>query len=101
LAIEHLAAEPLISSLFVLHGIHPDDMETRIRKALERFRGAELIGLHDGVVRIRVSYGAAQAVRDTVREVAPDAADVLVEEALPPGGFVPLSSIAILQPKGT
>ena len=68
---------------------------------MERFRGAELIGLHDNAVRIRASYGTAEAVRDTVREAAPDAADVIVEEALPPGGFVPLSSIAMLQLKGT
>src|ERR1700737_4947070 len=45
LAIDHLAAEPLVSSLLVLHGLHPDDIETRVQMALDRLRGAELIGV--------------------------------------------------------
>jgi len=97
LAIDHLAAEPLVSSLLVLHGIHPDDIETRVQMALQRVRGAELIGVDEGVVRVRVSVnqGSNQAAFQAVREAAPDASDILIEEALSPNGFVPLSSIAM------
>jgi hypothetical protein len=103
LAIDHLAAEPLVSSLLVLHGIHPNDIETRVRMALDRLRGAELIGVHDGVVRVRVTgnHGSNQAALEAVREAAPDASDIVIEEALSSGGFVPLSSIAMCLPKET
>ena len=36
--VDKLAAEPLVSSLLVLHGLHPDDLETRITNAIESLR---------------------------------------------------------------
>jgi hypothetical protein len=93
--IDRLAADPLVSSLLVLHGIHPDDIAARARRAVERVPGAELIGIEDGVVRVRVSgnHGSKQAAFEAVREAAPDATDIVVEEE-PSFGFVPLSSVA-------
>ena len=33
-----IAADDLVSSLLILHGIHPKDFETRVREALQRVR---------------------------------------------------------------
>jgi hypothetical protein len=102
LAIAHLAAEPLVSSLLVLHGIHPEDLETRVCNALGRLRGAELVSLDDGKVRVRVPFGGRnESSLELLREAVPDAAGIVIEEAPAPGGFVPLASIVACAPKGT
>lgn len=31
-----IAADPLVGSLLLLHGLHPDDTDTRVRRALQR-----------------------------------------------------------------
>ncbi|MCU1220801.1 MAG: thioredoxin-like protein, partial [Candidatus Angelobacter sp.] len=36
--IDKLSREPLVSSLLVLHGLHPDDVETRVAAAVEVLR---------------------------------------------------------------
>ena len=45
-----LAADDLVSSLLILHGLHPKDFETRVREALERVR--PYLGSHGGDVEI-------------------------------------------------
>ena len=40
----------------MLHGLHPDDIETRVQQALGKMHGnAELIGVFEGVVRVRLT----------------------------------------------
>jgi Fe-S cluster biogenesis protein NfuA len=56
------ADDPLVASLLVLHDLHPDDVETRVGRAIERVRpeldvnGAELtlVEVRDGVARLRL-----------------------------------------------
>ncbi len=56
--IESLASDELISSLLLLYGLHPLDVETRVQNALERVRpylkshggNVELIGVSEGAV---------------------------------------------------
>jgi len=61
--IDRLAEDPLISNLLVLHGLHPLDLETRVRHALESVKprlglhggDVDLIGVTpDGVVKLRL-----------------------------------------------
>ena len=33
--VDNLAKDPVVSSLLVLYSLHPDDLETRVRKAVE------------------------------------------------------------------
>ena len=96
-AIRKLAADKLVSSLLVLHGLHPDDMETRVQQALGKMSGrAELLGIFEGVVRVRVTGdGLRESVEAAIREAVPDAAEVLVEQRELLHGFVPLSSIGL------
>ena len=61
--IDRLSEDPLISNLLVLHGLHPLDLETRVRRALESVKprlglhggDVDLIGVApDGVVKLRL-----------------------------------------------
>ena len=112
--IEKLGRDPMVSSLLVLYGLHPDSLETRVNEAVERLApklqrdGAvvQLLGIEDGAVRIRVTPGehacgstskALQAtVEDAIYEAAPDIASLSVEglEGKPASGFVSLDQLA-------
>jgi len=107
--IESLANDPLISSLLVLYGLHPDDFETRVQRGLEKARtilrqqGARLeqVEIGDGSVHVKIADAGSNnleaIVRDALLETAPDAADVAIEGGKPPAAastsFVPLTSV--------
>ncbi len=110
---EQMGRDPIVSSLLVLYGLHPDLMEARVRKAIERLEpklrrdGAtiELLGLEDGAVRIRVTPGEhacgsttaalRSTVEDAIYEAAPDVASLSVEglDGRPASGFVSLEKL--------
>jgi Fe-S cluster biogenesis protein NfuA len=99
-AVRRLAGDSLVSSLLVLHDLHPDDIETRVRRALTRMSGsAELVGIFEGTVRIRLTgsaCGLKNSVEAALREAAPDAMEFLFEEvAVPASDFVPVESLSI------
>ncbi len=89
--------DDLVASLLLLHGLHPEEMETRVLRALDKVRpflhsnggDVELVSIADGVVKLRVQKeggGCAStaatmksAVEDAVTEVAPDAAQIMAE----------------------
>jgi len=48
--IDDLGHDPLLSGLLLLHGLHPLDLETRVREALDRVRPR--LGLHGGSVEL-------------------------------------------------
>jgi hypothetical protein len=97
--VRKFAGDDLVSALLVLHGLHPDDLETRVRHALGKWHGsAELLNEFEGVVRVRLSgcgCGMKEAVEAAIREAAPDAAEIVVEESFAPVGFVPLSALGM------
>jgi len=95
-----LADDSLVSSLLVLHGLHPLDVETRILRALDRVRpylgshggDVKLLGVEDGVVHLRLE-GSCQgcpsstvtmklAVERAIEEAAPEITGIEVEGAL-------------------
>jgi Fe-S cluster biogenesis protein NfuA len=63
LPLERLADDELVSHLLLLHDLHPDDLETRVRRALEDVRpylgshggDVELLGVDRGVARLRLA----------------------------------------------
>lgn len=89
--------DDLVASVLLLHGLHPEDMETRVLRALDKVRPSlqsnggdvELVSMVDGVVKLRVQKEAGgcastaatmkSAVEDAVTEVAPDAAQIMAE----------------------
>jgi Fe-S cluster biogenesis protein NfuA len=95
--IEAVARDDLVANLLLLHGLHPLDLETRVRQALDRVRpqlrahgaGVELLGVARGVVRLRLvgscdgcassAANLKHAVEEAVTAAAPDAARIEVE----------------------
>jgi hypothetical protein len=91
--IDALGRDDLAGSLLLLHGLHPVDVETRVRQALDRVgqyvrsQGGhvELVGTVGGVVRLRLHArsSSAAALRSAVEEAiyakAPDVAGVEIE----------------------
>ena len=95
------ADDPLVASVLLLHGLHPVDVEVRIRGALERVRthgvDATLFEVQSGVARIHVeqhangrgpsSVAIRQAIEQAIEGVAPDVVEVdiqgLEEDPLP------------------
>ena len=91
------AGDGLVANLLLLHGLHPVDLETRVRKALDKVRpylqshggDVALLGAAGGLVRLRMQ-GSCQgcpssaltlklAIEEAVYEAAPDVTGLEVE----------------------
>jgi len=109
--IESFAQDDLISSLLLLYGLHPYDLETRVIAALDKVRpmlgshqaSVELLGVADGVVRLRLDGGGgcgstAQALKMAVEEAVYDAAPDMTALRLE-GGIGQPSPSALVQLK--
>ncbi len=114
--LEAFAADELVSHLLLLHGLHPADVETRVRRALEEVRpyleshggNVELLGVADGVARLRLQGSCSGcpsstatlklAIEEAIQQAAPDVDRVEAEGMVEPrprpaGSFVALSSL--------
>ena len=112
--IDELGRDPLVSSLLVLYGLHPLDLESRVAQAVERVvprvrKGGgelELLSNENGVVQLQLrvtghncgSTGNAlrTMVEDALYEAAPDVSQLLIvglEEPDGSSGFVPLGKL--------
>jgi Fe-S cluster biogenesis protein NfuA len=108
--IDRLGRDPLVSSVLVLYALHPEDLDSRILKALERVRPelrkqgceAELLELSEGVVRLRVQTGehtcgsTVKTVQTTLEEAIYDAAPDLVSLSIEGLDGKPASSFVAL-----
>jgi Fe-S cluster biogenesis protein NfuA len=114
-----LAEDELVGSLLLLYGLHPLDLETRVRQALERVRpllrshggNVELLGIAGGAVQLRMEGSchscpsSAATLRHTIEEAiyaaAPDVTAVEVDGAETPGpgtaSFVPVEQVTLLR----
>src|SRR3954454_3887228 len=54
-AVREIARDALTGSLLLLYGLHPEDFETRVRRAIDSIPGVVLTGLSNGVVRLRAT----------------------------------------------
>lgn len=103
-------SDPLIRSALLVHDLHPDTLQTRVRRAIADIepmlqkRGARIEMIEAGEDRIvaRISGGEpgrgtfAPAVERVLRSSVPEAANVVVKDtAVPAGdsGFVPLETL--------
>jgi Fe-S cluster biogenesis protein NfuA/nitrite reductase/ring-hydroxylating ferredoxin subunit len=113
--LDRLAADDLVASLLAVHGLHPDDVETRVRKALDGVRpylgshggDMEFLGVtEDGVVRLRMlgscdgcpssSVTLTLAVETAIQAAAPEVTGIEVEEPAPGGArasVIPVSAL--------
>jgi Fe-S cluster biogenesis protein NfuA len=117
--IRRCGRDELVSSLLLLYGLHPDDLQTRVANALEKTRAfleshaahAELASIgDDAAVTVRLhqkAHGgcgsAGASVRSTLeaalQDAAPDASAIVIEEAgAGLAGFVSLAQLQSGQP---
>jgi Fe-S cluster biogenesis protein NfuA len=109
--IDRFVHDDAVASLLLLYELHPVDLETRVRQALDKVRPSvhahggrvELLSIADGVVRLRLQgsgHGRASstmtlklAIEAAIYETAPDVVALEVEgvAAQPSAsGFIPL-----------
>jgi len=114
--LDRLAADDLVASLLAVHGLHPDDVSTRVARALDGVR--PYLGSHggdvqlvdvtdDGLVRLRMlgscdgcpssSVTLTLAVETAIRDAAPEVSGIEVEEAVPAGGGAPVIPVSALR----
>jgi Fe-S cluster biogenesis protein NfuA len=127
--IDRLGRDSLVSSVLILYGLHPEDLESRVVKAVDRVRHqlrkqgceVELLGVYDGAIQIRVETGShtcgstaktVQAALETAMyDAAPDLTSLVIDglEEEPASGFVALdklmagpsgSPVVALEPQG-
>jgi hypothetical protein len=84
---ERFVRDRLVSSLLLLHGLHPVPVADRVARALGRLGDVELLEATAQRVRVRLRGDPAaeaslrRAVEEAVVESAPDVAAVVIEEA--------------------
>jgi Fe-S cluster biogenesis protein NfuA len=113
--IEQLGHDPLVSSVLVLYGLHPEDIRTRVAKAVDRMRPqlrkqgceVELVDVNGGAIRLRVETGShtcgstaktlQASLEGAVYDAAPDLTTLLIEgfEEKPAAGFVSLDKLMV------
>lgn len=109
--VEHMLGDELIGHLLALHGIHPEPIEARVARVIEKLRAAlsargmeiELDGIDEAVAIVRVSASgcgsSSASIERPVREAVLAAAPELTGVAIVPAGrsiaaaFVPLDSL--------
>jgi Fe-S cluster biogenesis protein NfuA len=114
--IASLVDDDIVSNLLLLYGLHPVDLETRVKQALERVRpmlrshhgDVELVGITSGVVRLRMQgscHGCPSsaltlknAIEEAIYAAAPDVAEIVVEGVVdaPPSNLL---QIVPLEPR--
>jgi len=111
--IDRLGRDSLVSSVLILYGLHPEDLESRVVRAVDKLRPqlrkqgceVELLGVNDGVIRLRAETGShtcgstAKTVRASLEgaiyDAAPDMTSLVIEgfEEKPSSGFVALDKL--------
>jgi Fe-S cluster biogenesis protein NfuA len=92
------ASDELVAHLLLLHGLHPVPVDERVAGALDEVRpylashggGVELLGVDDGVVRLRLKGSCSgcpsstvtlrSAVEEAIHRAAPDIDDIRAED---------------------
>jgi Fe-S cluster biogenesis protein NfuA len=112
---DSFAGDEMIGAMLLLYGLHPLELEARVRQALDKVRPSlashggdvELLGVGDGVVRVRLQSGGGhgcastattlkQSVESAIYDAAPDLVALEVEgldEQTTPAGLVQLGRL--------
>ncbi|HEX4664007.1 MAG TPA: NifU family protein [Terriglobales bacterium] len=111
--IDRLGDDPLVSSVLILYGLHPEDLQTRVIKAVDRIRPqlrkqgceVELLDVDEGAIRVRIETGSHScgstaktlqaSLEGAIYDAAPDLTSLVIEgfEEKPASGFVALEKL--------
>jgi hypothetical protein len=112
--IEQLGRDPMVSSLLVLHGLHPDDIQTRVARAVEQVAAklrkqdveVQLLSADHQAVQISAHTNAHACVsttatvraeiEDAIYQAAPEVESLVIEGLEPrsANGFVNIDQLA-------
>jgi hypothetical protein len=110
---DRFGQDPIVRNLLLLYSLHPDDLETRVVRALDTVRArlrkfdsrVELVSLHEGAVQVRLhtsGHVRGSTIKDLrfiveggIYDLAPDLTSltILAPEEESSSGFVPLQSL--------
>ena len=94
--LQAMGRDDTVRSLLLLYDLHPESTEVRVRRALDRIRGVEFIGLEELDVTVRVTANgrapARESIEAAIQEAAPEVRAVRIE-GLHTADFVPLESL--------
>jgi hypothetical protein len=116
--IDEFGQDQLVSSLLVLYGIHPEDLQTRVERKMTQIQSklhkmgaaAELVSINDSEVRVKVKvegHGCGSTRRnvqttleEAIYEAAPDVTSLIVEGLEEPSasGFVAVETLLGVAP---
>lgn len=102
-----LVDDDRVCPMLLLHGLHPEDMESRVRKAVDRLKPhlgvhglrLDVVAIERGAVRLRVGNidGSAprasltmtlpEEIENAIMEAAPDAEEISIEGLQPQDGL--------------
>jgi hypothetical protein len=111
--IDRFGDDPIVRNLLLLYSLHPDNLETRVVRALNAIRPrlrkfdsrVELVSLHEGAVQLRLyisGHPRGSTIKDlraivegAIYDLAPDlmSLTILAPEEESSSGFVPLQSL--------
>ncbi len=111
--IDRLGQDPIVRNLLLLYSLHPDDLETRVLRALDVARArlrkldgrVDLVSFHEGAVQLRLhtsGHSRGSTIRDlraivegAIYDLAPDVTSltILAPEEESSSGFVPLQHL--------
>jgi hypothetical protein len=105
--IQRFGDDPIARNLLLLYGLHPDNLETRVIKALDALKArlrkldceVKLISIQEGAVQVRLHGSDRKDLRSIVEgalyDLAPDLTSltILGGEDNSSSGFVPLESL--------
>ncbi len=96
--LERLAIDEQVKGLLLLHGLHPEDLETRVRNAVSKLRphlavigvSVQAVGIEGGAVRLELRCGGnghgplrtdalRREIEDAIFDAAPDVAGIGIE----------------------
>lgn len=111
--IDELGQDPLVSSLLILYGLHPDELQTRVERKLQQIASkihkmgaeAKLVSINGGDVRVRArieghacgstSRTVQSIVEEAIYEAAPDLTSLVIEGLEEPAdsGFIAVEKL--------
>jgi hypothetical protein len=108
--IAQIAADDLTSSMLLLHDLHPDNLETRIQRAIHKLQGVftslgatlSLLAIENGAVRLKFDSPRTWSgtpvktrIENVIFQAAPEIGNVVIEglKEAPIPDFVPVSDL--------
>ncbi len=91
-----MGRDDIVRPLLLLYDLHPESAEVRVRRAIDRIRNVELIGIEELEARVRIIGNghspSREAIETAIQEAAPEIRSVQIE-GLKIADFVPIGNL--------